>query len=63
VVLNNRLRNVLIDCILVVPSFYNLEGTIKRRNGREEGERERFDHYLLDVPKNLGLICNFSRIP
>jgi hypothetical protein len=50
---------------MILSSFYNLKGTIKRRNGGREGvggERERSDQYLLDEPRNLGLICNFSKI-
>ena len=60
-VLNDHLTNVLIDCIIILSSFYNLKGTIKRKN-RKRRERERADQYPLDEPRNLGLICNFSRI-
>lgn len=59
-VLNDHLTNVLIDCIIILSSFYNLKGTIKRKNRKRE--RERADQYPLDEPRNLGLICNFSRI-
>lgn len=60
-VLNDHLTNVLIDCIIILSSFCNLKGTIKRKN-RKRRERERADQYPLDEPRNLGLICNFSRI-
>lgn len=59
--LNDHLTNVLIDCIIILSSFYNLKGTITRKN-RKRRERERADQYPLDEPRNLGLICNFSRI-
>lgn len=59
--LNDHLTYVLIDCIIFLSSFYNLKGTIKRKN-RKRGGRERADQYPLDEPRNLGLICNFSRI-